>query len=199
MTRFTRRLASACLALLLGWASGCGLLPVWNSLPVYTIDQTDSSHAGYRRTTISSGGNVFVHDFEESSLQLANRDPRTVVGRTPFGGGGICEIEGQSPAAWLAVDMGSEMPAFEVFRAERQPPFDWRRVTFQKMQLDMLKGPAANRITTDPTVIEDVVRTLRDGAPAAPFTVEYRDEKLVIRANWIPASAAFSSWSTTGN
>jgi hypothetical protein len=32
----------------------------------------------------------------------------------------------------------------------------------------MLEGPAANKETTDPALIEDLVRTLRDGAPLSP-------------------------------
>lgn len=51
----------ACLALV-GSCLGCGSLPGSGSLPVYSFDQTDSSRAGYRRTTITSAGTVFVHD-----------------------------------------------------------------------------------------------------------------------------------------
>jgi len=168
MNRFIMQFTLACMALV-GLSSGCGLT---GSGPVYSIDQTDSARTSYRRTTITSGGTVFVHDFEEYSLQLANSDPKQVVGRTKFGNGKICAIEGQSPTAYLAVDMGSEMPAYEVFRAERQPPFDWRQATFQKMRLALPQGPAANKLTTDPAVIQDVVVTLRDGTPAAPFTIQ---------------------------
>ena len=168
MNRFIMQFTLACMALV-GLSSGCGLT---GSGPVYSFDQTDSARTSYRRTTITSGGTVFVHDFEEYSLQLANSDPKQVVGRTKFGNGKICAIEGQSPTAYLAVDMGSEMPAYEVFRAERQPPFDWRQATFQKMRLAVPEGPAANKLTTDPAVIQDVVVTLRDGTPAAPFTIQ---------------------------
>lgn len=171
MNRFIRQATIACMALV-GLSLGCGSWPGNGSLPVYSLDQTDSSRAGYRRTTITSAGTVYVHDFEEHSLQLANPDPTQVVGRSKFGNGKICAIEGQSPTAYLAVDMGSEMPAYEVFRAERQPPFDWRQATFQKMRLAVPEGPAGNKLTTDPAVIQDVVLTLRDGTPAAPFTVE---------------------------
>jgi len=174
MNRFARQAAIswiACVALA-GVFSGCDPGPGSGSLPVYSFDQTDSSRAGYRRTTITSAGTVFVHDFEEYSLQLADTDPKQVVGRTQFGSGKICAIEGQSPTAYLAADMGSEMPAYEVFRADRQPPFDWRHASFQKMRLTVPVGPAANKVTTDPAVIQDVVSTLSDGTPAAPFTVE---------------------------
>jgi hypothetical protein len=168
MNRFIVPSGLACIALI-GMSSGCGLT---GGGPVYSLDQTDSAHVGYRRTTVTSGGTVFVHDAEEYSLQLVNLDPKQVVGRTKLGNGKICAIEGQKPTAYLAVDMGSEMPAYEVFRAERQPPFDWRHATFQKMRLAVPEGPAANKLTTDPAVIDDVIATLRDGTPAAPFIVQ---------------------------
>lgn len=158
--------------LLIVVASGCGLMPGNGSLPVYAMDQTESSRHGYRRTTIKSKGSVFVHDFEEYALALANPDPKEVVGRTSFGNGKICAIEGVSPSAYLAADMGSEMQAYVPMRAEGHPPFDWRRVTFQKMRLAVPEGPAANKETTDAAVIEEVLSTLRDGTPAPAFTVE---------------------------
>jgi hypothetical protein len=243
MGGIVRQATIACMALV-GLSLCCDPGPGSGSLPVYSLDQTDSSRAGYRRTTITSAGMVFVHDYEEYSLHLANPDPTKVVGRSKFGNGKICAIEGQSPTAYLAADMGSEMPAYDVFRAERQPPFDWRQASFLKMRLDVPEGPAANKVTTDPEVIQDVVHSLRDGTPAAPFTVEsavgtghvhllllwsdqlpglvfspavyfdpagpvYLAESLVavefkgsnqsIRASWIPASAAFTQWSRTGD
>ena len=144
---------------------GCGMDP---SLPVYTTEQTDSAHAGYRRTTVSTQGAVYVNDFEEAALQLSNPDPTEVVGRSQFGNGKICAIPGQSPSAYLAVDVGSEMPAYEVFRSLTHPPFDWRQAAFQKMRLAVPDGPTANRETTDPALIDDVVRTLREAMPVAP-------------------------------
>lgn len=184
MNRFTPQATMAGMALIL-CSLACDLQPGSGSLPAYSLDQTDSSRAGYRRTTITSAGTVFVHDFEEYSLRLTNPDPTQVVGRSKFGSGKICAIEGQSPTAYLAADMGSEMPAYEVFRAERQPPFDWRQATFQKMRLDVPEGLAANKLTTDPAVIQDVVRTLRDGAPAAPFTVESAGGTGKVHSLWL--------------
>jgi len=146
--------------------------PGWSSLPVYSLEQTDSARAGYRRTTLTSAGAIFVHDFEEYALRLVNSDPTQAVGRYGFGMGKICAIEGQNPAAYLAADMGSEMPAYEVFRAERQPPFDWRHATFRRMRLDTPYGPTANKETTDPSVIREVVLALGEGEPAPAFTVE---------------------------
>lgn len=154
--------------LLLGLATGCGVSSLDPSLPVYTSEQTDSIHPGHRRTTVSTGDAVYVSDLEEQSLQLINVEPKKVVGRSKFGAGRICAIEGQDPSAYLAVDMGSEMPAYEVFRSAKQPPFDWRHAAFQKLRLTVPLGPAANKETTDAALIEDVVRTLRDGTPVDP-------------------------------
>ena len=159
-----RALALAGLLLTAGLAGGCGGA-IDPSLPVYTLEQSDSSHAGYRRTVVSSGDVSFVNDFEEQSLQPAEVDPKRVVGRTPLGGGGIRAIAGQDPSAYLAVDVGSEMPAYEVFRNTAHPPFDWRTASFQRMRLARPDGPTANRETTDPALIEEVLRTLREGAP----------------------------------
>src|SRR5262249_43749757 len=38
----------------------------------------------------------------------------------------------------------------------------------QKLRLAVPEGPAANKETTDPVVIDDVIRTLRDVAPSNP-------------------------------
>ncbi len=151
--------------------------PVDYSLPVYTFEQTDSTHPGYRRTTITSGTTVYVQAYEEYALRLANPDPTNAVGRTAFGGGKICAIPGQPPTDYLAVDCGSEMPAYEVFRNSQRPPFDWRTVKFQTLEVAANNsgvssnsasgtiGLTTHKRTTDPAVIEDVLRTLREGTP----------------------------------
>src|SRR5208283_2616402 len=137
--------------------------PINPLLPVYTTEQVPSSHPGYRRTTATSGTNVYVSDFEEQMLQLQNYDPTNVIGRSPFGGGKICSIPGEPPTAYIAVDEGSEMPAYAVFRNSQWPPFDWRHATFRSMEYTAQIGPSAHKRTTDPALIEDVIRTLRDG------------------------------------
>jgi len=154
-------------ALLCTLATACGM-PLDPSLPVYTTEQTDSAHPGYRRTTVSTAGAEYVNDLEEQSLQLIETDPRQVVGRSSFGNGKICAINGQDPSAYLAVDVGSEMPAYAVYRSAKHPPFDWRHAVFQKLRLAVPQGPAANKETTDAGVIDDVLRTLRDGTPVDP-------------------------------
>jgi hypothetical protein len=151
------------IACLVGVFLVVGEPPVNPLLPVYTTDQVDSAHPGYRRTTATSGTNVYVSDFEEQMLQLQNYDPTHVIGRSQFGGGKICSIDGQPPTAYIAVDEGSEMPAFGVFRNSQWPPFDWRHAAFRSMEYTAQMGPSAHKRTTDPALIEDVIRTLRDG------------------------------------
>jgi hypothetical protein len=152
--------------LLCGPGAGCGT-PADPTLPVYSTEQTDSAHAGYRRTTLSTSDAVYVNDYEEQALMLSGGDPKEAIGRSSFGPASVFAIPGQERTAYVAADVGSEMPAYEVYRHERQPPFDWRRATFRTMRLDMPDGPAANKETSDPAVIAEVVKTLRDGTPAA--------------------------------
>jgi len=154
-------------ALLCTLATACGM-SADRSLPVYTTEQTDSTHPGYRRTTVSTAGAEDVNDVEEQSLQIIEAEPKQVVGRSRFGNGKIRAIDGQEPSAYLAVDVGSEMPAYEVYRSTGHPPFDWRHAAFQKLRLAVLEGPAANKETTDAALIDDVLRTLRGGTPVNP-------------------------------
>jgi hypothetical protein len=137
-------------------------------LPVYTHDQVSSTHPGYRRSTITCGTSVYVNDYDEYALQLQNPDPANAVGRAPFGNGKICTIPGQNPTAYLAADVGSEMPAYEVFRNSQLPPFDWRRAKFQTLEYPGLIGRTEHKRTTDPALIDEVISTLRDGAPFTP-------------------------------
>jgi hypothetical protein len=138
------------------------------SRPVYTTDQTPSAHAGYRRTTLTCGNAVYVNDYEEYALQLINVEPTQAVGRTAFGDGKICAIPGQKPEAYLAGDVGSEMPAYEPFRNRQLPPFDWRTAAFREMQYTGLGRAGVDQRTADPTLIADVVRTLKEGTPVVP-------------------------------
>jgi hypothetical protein len=135
-------------------------------LPVYTMEQTDSSHPGYRRTTITSGTNVYVNDYEESALVVFGSDPTNAVGRTPVGGETFCTIPGRKPNTYLVHE--GEMGPEGVYRNIQQPPFPWRTATFQKMEFAAPDGPAAHKQTTDPTLIADALTTLRDGKPTTP-------------------------------
>jgi hypothetical protein len=141
------------------------------ALPVYTTDQTDSTHPGYLRTTATCGKMVYVSDYDEHSLQLDDYYPNNVIGRSPFGGGKICSIPGEDPAAYIAVDEGSEMPAFGVYRNTQLPPFDWRHAKFRAMEYTGVIGITAHKRTTDPALIEDVVRTLSEGTPVTSPTL----------------------------
>jgi hypothetical protein len=149
----------------IAWFMGLGDMVTDQTLPVYTHGQVPSTHPGYRRTTITCGTSVYVNDYDEYALQLQNPDPANAIGRAPFGNAKVCAIPGQEPTAYLAADVGSEMPAYEVFRNSQLPPFDWRHAKFQAMEYAGTIGRTAHKRTTDPALIEDVVRTLRDGTP----------------------------------
>lgn len=140
------------------------------ALPIYTYQQSPSSHPGYRHTTVSSGTKVYVNDYDEYALYLANATPTHVVGRTRFGDGKIFEIAGQSPSAYIAVDVGSEMEAYAVFRNSQLLPFNWHSARFQSMKFIGPPGSGINKQTTDPALIADVLRALKDRAPTHPIT-----------------------------
>jgi hypothetical protein len=134
-------------------------------LPVYAHGQTDSTHPWYRRSTATCGSAVYVNDFEESALQLGFPAPTNAIGRASFGNALVCAIDGQSTNHYIAVDCGSEMEAYAVFRNVKHAPFDWRRAKFQSMECAGNIGRTNHKRTTDPALIAEVIRTLRDGTP----------------------------------
>jgi len=136
-------------------------------LPLYKFDQTDSSHAGYRRTVMTSGGStVYVNDYEESALQPANPVPSQVIGlKGNFGYAKVCAIPGQPATAYVAADDGSEMPAYVVYRHTSHPPFNWRSATFREMTLYAPSARNSGLKTADPALLAEVVALLRDGTP----------------------------------
>jgi hypothetical protein len=145
-------------------------------LPIYTMDQTVSSHDGYRRNTMASGSDVFVNDYEEAALQLANPEPSTVIGHLgSMGMIKVCSIPGQPVTAYIAPDCGSEMPAFVPYRSLNQKPFDWRTATFREMSAYRINGGSPYRTTTDEALLTEVVRTLRDGTPAELPSFSFAD------------------------
>jgi hypothetical protein len=164
--------------------AGCFRSPEDIGLPVFKSDQIDSSHQGYRRTTLTSGDLVYVNDYEECSLQLMNPEPKQVIGQEEFGDGKVCAIEGQKTTAYISADVGSEMPAYEVFRNISQPPFDWRKASFQKMRF--ATGPAANKETTEAALIKDVISTLTHGKPTISASMVSTDQ-----SNWKKFSVLF--------
>jgi hypothetical protein len=180
-------LMAAAVVVVIGWFVIQGGPTVDRSLPVYTMEQVASGHDGYRRSILSSGSTVYVNDYDEYPLRLINTDPTDPIGRTPVGGGKICAIPGQQPTAYIAADVGSEMPAYAVFRNTQQAPFDWRNAKFQRMRLAMLLGPAANKLTTDPTLIDDVVRTLSEGVlVTAPSVVATNIHEVCLFSDQLP-------------
>ena len=135
-------------------------------LPIYTMDQSVSSHAGYRRNVMASGSDVFVNDYEEADLQLANPEPSTVIGHLgSMGVIKVCSIPGQPVTAYIACDDGSEMPAYAPYRNLNQKPFDWRTATFREMSAYHSNGSGPYLTTTNAALLAEVVRNLRDGTP----------------------------------
>jgi len=138
-------------------------------LPAYHTTQTVSTHPGYLRTTLTSGSGMYVNDYEEYGLRLMNPEPRPVIGQRDLGAK-VCAIPGQPTTAYIAADVGGEMPAYEVFRNGKQPPFDWRGVKFREMQITLPNGQRTVLRSSDPEFLAAVVRTLGEGAPASPST-----------------------------
>jgi len=163
-------------SLVIGFLAGHAETTGANSLlPIYTMNQTPSSHAGYRRDTVTSGGDVYVNDYEEAALQLANPEPTNVIGH--LGSMGIikvCSIPGQPVSAYIAGDCGSEMSAYMPFRNLNEKPFDWRTATFREMNAYRPKHSGNPLTTTDPALLAEVIRLLREGTPVElpgfPFT-----------------------------
>jgi len=147
---------------------GCGPSESDRRLPVYMMDQTNSSHPGYRRSTLTSGSTVYENDYSEESLQLMNTSPTQIVART--GGGGekayICAIDGQDTNKYLVVV--DEMYPDGIYRNTRVAPFDWRSARFQKMMFAMPKGPAAHKTSTNSVLIDEVLNVLKAGKASAP-------------------------------
>ena len=139
--------------------------PQYRGLPKYSLEQTDSSQPWYRRTTVHFQSAVYVNDFEDYSVLLAYPEPNNAIGRAPFGNSLVCSIPGQDATNYIAVDCGSEMSAYEVFRNVKRPPFDWRHATFQALEFARTMYYSERKRTTDPALIAEVVRTLRDGTP----------------------------------
>ena len=136
-------------------------------LPKVSLEQTDSAHRWYRRTTVHFNSAVYLNDFEDYSIWLAYPVPTQAIGRAPFGNSLVCAIPGQEPTDYIAVDCGSEMEAYEVLRNANHPPFDWRHASFQAMEFAGTVMHAEHKHTADTTLVADVVRTLREGRPAS--------------------------------
>lgn len=156
------------LALVFGFFAGHEEAAAGNAgLPVYiTGPQTASEHPGYLHDTVTGGGEVYVNDYEEACLQLTLAEPQTVIGLMgSISPAKVGAVPGQPVTAYIAVDCGSEMPAYVPYRNVKQPPFDWRTATFRKMTaFQKYKfGPLVT--TTNAALMAEVVRVLRDGTP----------------------------------
>ncbi len=160
--------AALMLAVALGFFAGHELAAGGDpGLPVYTMGpQSASSHPGYFHDSVTGGGEVYVNDYEEAGLQLTFSEPQTVIGLMgSISPAKVGAIPGQPVAAYIAVDCGSEMPAYVPYRNVKQPPFDWRTVTFREMtaRQQYKFGPVVT--TTNAALMAEVVRLLRDGTP----------------------------------
>jgi len=161
-------------------------------LPVYTMgQQLASSHPGYLHDTVTGGGEVYVHDYEEYCLQLTLTEPQTVIGLMgSISPAKVGAIPGQPVTAYIMVDCGSEMPAYEPYRNVKQPPFDWRTATFRELtaRQQYKFGPVVT--TTNAALIAEVVRLLRDGTPVElnpfPFSGATNLTTLTLTSDQLP-------------
>jgi hypothetical protein len=151
----------------IGWFALEGVPAAHLQLPKYAMEQTDSAHPWYRRTTVRFNSAVYVNDFEDYSIWLAYPVPTNAIGRAPFGNSLVCSVPGQEPTDYIAVDCGSEMEAYEVFRNANHPPFDWRHASFQTMEFAGTMMHAEHKRAADSTLVADVVSTLREGTPVS--------------------------------
>ena len=144
-----------------------------HGLPFYTMgSQTPSAHAGYLHDTLTGGGGSYIHDYEEYCLQLTETEPKTVIGLMgSISPAKVGAIPGQPVTAYIAVDCGSEMPAYVPYRNVKQPPFDWRTATFRQMSAFQKYKFGPLITTTNAVLMAEGVRLLRDGTPVAlnPF------------------------------
>jgi len=152
---------------MLALAWGLGLFGRGSGVGNYKLEQTASSHAGYKHTTLTHGNDVYVNDFEEAALRLTTSEPPTVIGRMGIGIDNVRAIPGQQVTAYVACDVGSEMPAYEPFRNLRQLAFDWRTARFRTMTFAWPAGNHPTVTTTNPELLAEVVRLLRDGTPVS--------------------------------
>ena len=159
------------MALVLAWAFGFFAghevaTSDGSSLPFYTTAQSASAHPGYFHDTVTGRGEVYVHDYEEACLQLTLTEPQTVIGLMgSINPAKVGAVPGQPVTAYIMVDCGSEMPAYEPYRDIKQPPFDWRTATFRQMtaRQQYKFGPVLT--TTNAALMAEVGRVLRDGTP----------------------------------
>ena len=161
-------------------------------LPFYTMgQQSPSSHPGYLHDTVTGGGEVYVHDYEEACLQLTLSEPQTVVGLMgSINPAKVGAVPGQPVTAYIMVDCGSEMPAYAPYRNVKQPPFDWRTATFRQMTARQQTKFGPVLTTTNAALIAEVVRLLRNGTPVElnsfPFSGATNLTTLTLTSDQLP-------------
>lgn len=160
---------SASLALLIvtGFVA-CQRFTGHRSVPLYTMQQTDSSHIGYRRTTLTSGSTIYESDYNEAPLLSMNTAPSQIVGELDSGGEGekayLYAIPNQDVKNYVI--LAGAMYPLGVFRNTRTPPFDWRSAKFHQMEFAAQEGTAAHKRTSDPALIDEVLQVLKSGQKA---------------------------------
>jgi hypothetical protein len=158
-----------CFGLIIGFFIGHQAVAAREGQSAFQCNQTASAHPGYRLTTLTNPSDTYVNDYEEQGLQLMTAEPRPVIGRYGLGGM-VCAIPGQPTTAYIAADVGSEMPAYEVFRNIKQPAFNWQSATFGEMQITLPDTGRTVLRSKDPQLLAAVIRTLREGAAGQPAT-----------------------------
>ena len=77
-------------------------------------------------------------------------------------------------SAYVAADVGSEMPAYAPYRHSNQARFDWRTAPFREMTADRPGWRNQYLTTTNAALLAELVRNLRDDPPVVlppfPFT-----------------------------
>lgn len=133
------------------------------SLPVYSMEQVDSQHEGYRRTTLTAGDTIYVCDYEEYAIGSITSAPTEKIGKLPFGFGsaGVYAIPGQDPSAYV---LEFDPMYQQVYRNIDHPPFDWRTAEFQSIRLMILT--ANPKESEDPLLIEEILFALKGENPA---------------------------------
>ena len=58
-------------------------------------------------------------------------------------------VPGQPVTAYIAGDVGSEMPAYIPFRNPHQSPFDWRTATYSEMTFNGPNSSGSHPVTTN--------------------------------------------------
>jgi len=131
-------------------------------MPVYDYKIVPSVYAGYMRHTLALGNQTYESDYTEYGLTSPGNDRQ--IGQTSQGAR-LYHIYGQDNF-FVLYDF---MSPVAVFRDSRQPAFDLGTAGVTDMLLAPL-GLGPQKSTNDPRIIQDVISTLTDRAPAAADT-----------------------------